>query len=249
MIGIYKFQNQINNHIYIGQSINIEKRYKDHMYAAYNPNASDYNSQFHQAIRKYGIENFSFEILEQVPEEEYSRELINFLECHYIELYDSYHNGYNATPGGGYTGEANIMRGEKNGRALLTEADVHYIRECYNAHIPFKNVYNEFKDKISKRGFQNIWWFKTWSYICPEYYTKENKYWHSHQAKANSSEVAAKNQRVFSVDEVLQARQNFYINHMSIQQIYQQYFSNKAKSTVYNMIMGKTYKDIPIITQ
>ena len=43
MIGIYKFTNKINGHIYIGQSINIEKRKKDHYYSSYNKNANDYN--------------------------------------------------------------------------------------------------------------------------------------------------------------------------------------------------------------
>lgn len=155
MIGIYKYQNKINNHIYIGQSINIEQRQKNHIYSSYNKQASDYNSQFHKAIRKYGIENFDFTILIEITKEEYSQELLNSLEKFYINFYDSYKNGYNATPGGEQFGN-DMHKGSSNGRALLTEDDVIYIRNCYNNHIPFKDIYAIYSNKISKRGLQKI---------------------------------------------------------------------------------------------
>lgn len=60
MIGIYKYQNKINGHIYIGKSIDIKRRQSGHKFSAYNENANDYNSQFHQAIRKYGLDMFDF---------------------------------------------------------------------------------------------------------------------------------------------------------------------------------------------
>ena len=134
MIGIYKYENKLNQHNYIGQSIDIEARQRNHLYSAYNEKTKDYNSQFHQAIRKYGIENFNFTIIAEVSPEEYSIELLNSLEKTFIKLYDSYHNGYNATEGGDAVGN-NIHKGETNGRALLTEEDVYYIRECYNGLI------------------------------------------------------------------------------------------------------------------
>lgn len=182
MIGIYKYENKINGHCYIGKSIDIERRQYNHKYSAYNQKARDYDSQFHQAIRKYGLDNFDFTVICSLSPEEYSEELLNQLEKTFIKLYNSYGNGYNATQGG----EDNPYRarvGESNGRALLTEEDVIYIRECYNAHIPFKKVYEEYSDKISKRGLQKVWWFQTWKNILPEYQTEENKYWHSHNAK------------------------------------------------------------------
>lgn len=100
MIGIYKYQNKINNKVYIGQSINLEQRKTAHKYAAYNENANDYNSQFHQAIRKYGIDNFSYEIIAEISNEEYSKKMLDDLEKYFISYYNSYKNGYNATPGG-----------------------------------------------------------------------------------------------------------------------------------------------------
>lgn len=183
MIGIYKYTNKYNGHSYIGKSIDIKRRQYNHKSSVYNKKANDYDSQFHQAVRKYGgFEAFDFEILIEIPEELYSLNLINQLEKFFIKKYNSYKNGYNATEGG----EDNPNRaqvGSKNGRAKLTEADVIDIRNCYNNHIPFKKVYEKYGNKIGKRGLQKVWWFQTWKHIHPEYHTEENRYWHSHDAK------------------------------------------------------------------
>ena len=243
MIGIYKYQNKLNGKVYIGQSIDIERRQYNHKSSAYNEKANDYNSQFHQAIRKYGLENFDFEIIAELTPEEYTKQILNQLEIFFIRYYDSFKNGYNATEGGDDAFGNNIHPGEKNGRAKLNEEDVRYIRECYNAHIPFREVYAEFQDKITKRGLQKVWWFDTWKNIYPEYHTEENKYWHSHQAKANPTEIASKNQRSFTEEEIKQMRLD-YDNGMTPKQVWKKYAPDKAWSTVYNAITRQTYKDI-----
>lgn len=95
MIGIYKFTNKINNKIYIGQSKNIETRYKRHLYDAKN----GATTVFHAAIRKYGIENFSFEIVKECKIEE-----LDELEKFYISNFNSLiPNGYNMQTGGKIT--------------------------------------------------------------------------------------------------------------------------------------------------
>lgn len=86
--GIYKITNISNNQCYIGQSINIEKRWKDHQRALDN-------YAIHKALRKYGIQNFTFEIIELCKVEE-----LNTKEQYWIKYYNSYINGYNETPGG-----------------------------------------------------------------------------------------------------------------------------------------------------
>lgn len=58
MIGIYKFTNKINGMSYIGQSVDIERRYKQYK----RINTDD--TIFHNAIREYGFEAFDFEIIE-----------------------------------------------------------------------------------------------------------------------------------------------------------------------------------------
>lgn len=243
MIGIYKYTNKINNKHYIGQSINLEMRKYAHKSSAFNEKANDYNSQFHQAIRKYGLENFEYEIIAEISAEEYTKAGLDALEKYFIKFYNSYENGYNATEGG----DNNPHRGQKgssNGRAKLTEEDVYYIRECYNAHIPFREVYNEYKNKISKRGLQKIWWFDTWKDINPEYHTEENKKWHASKAKANSSKIAANNKRSFTDEQVKLMREDYDNNGMSPKEIWKKYAPEKAWSTVYNLLIRETYKDI-----
>ena len=65
MIGIYCFINKINNKKYIGQSINIEERKESHLRYYNNPNMKDYNTKFYRALRKYGTDQFTFQILEE----------------------------------------------------------------------------------------------------------------------------------------------------------------------------------------
>lgn len=97
MTGIYKITNNVNNKVYIGQSVNIASRWKEHLCKPFNPNDSSYNSYFYKAIRKYGIENFSFSIVEQCEKNE-----LNDKEQYWIRFYQSCdHNfGYNLTSGG-----------------------------------------------------------------------------------------------------------------------------------------------------
>lgn len=87
MIGIYKITNQINGKIYIGQSIHIERRWQEHK----QPSA---NSLIAKAIKKYGVENFVFEVLEELDVTDINK--LNQLEANYIQYYNSVTpNGYN----------------------------------------------------------------------------------------------------------------------------------------------------------
>lgn len=96
MIGIYKITNLINNKVYVGQSIDIKERWNQHKYKANNPKELGYNSAIHQAFRKYGIENFNFEVIEQCEVNE-----LDFKERYWIqELNSLVPNGYNILTGG-----------------------------------------------------------------------------------------------------------------------------------------------------
>ena len=95
MVGIYKIENKINGHIYIGQSVNIYQRWNNEKSTAFNPTSSAYNSPLSKAFRKYGIENFVFEVIEECGRDE-----LNNKERYWINHYDSFYNGYNQTLGG-----------------------------------------------------------------------------------------------------------------------------------------------------
>lgn len=93
MAYIYKITNLINNKVYIGETIcEIRVRWNQHKSTSFNPNSHSYNYHIHRSIRKYGIENFKIEELEQCSDEERFKR-----ETCYILLYESYkpEKGYN----------------------------------------------------------------------------------------------------------------------------------------------------------
>ena len=93
--GIYKITNKINDKAYIGQAIDIESRWSKEKSRAFQPNSHEYNKTLSKAFRKYGIENFTFEVIEEC-----NIDLLNQKEIYYISYYDTYFNGYNETTGG-----------------------------------------------------------------------------------------------------------------------------------------------------
>ena len=95
MIGIYKIENLINHKCYIGQAVDINRRWRKHRETYNEPKFPQYEYPLYRAMRKYGFENFSFEVLEEC-----SREELNEKEKIYIEKYDAFFNGYNQTLGG-----------------------------------------------------------------------------------------------------------------------------------------------------
>lgn len=94
---IYKITNQINNKVYIGQTIqNPNRRWEAHK----KPSILKQNKTYlAKAMNKYGKENFVFEVIETVN----SMEDLNNKECFWIGFYDSRNKekGYNLAYGGG----------------------------------------------------------------------------------------------------------------------------------------------------
>lgn len=91
---IYKITNITNNKVYIGQTARtVKERWHEHQKNAYQ---LELKRPLYHAMRKYGIENFTIEIIEEVADEQ----TLNERETYWIEYYDSYGRGYNATKGG-----------------------------------------------------------------------------------------------------------------------------------------------------
>ena len=91
---IYKITNKLNNKVYIGQTIQkpIERFYQ---HCAKKCDKYILNMVIHKAIFKYGKDNFTFEVIEEVPKQQ-----LNEREKYWIKYYNSYTDGYNSTKGG-----------------------------------------------------------------------------------------------------------------------------------------------------
>lgn len=92
MAFIYEIINDVNEKRYIGKTeFDINKRFKEHCRDAFKERNE--NRPLYRAMRKYGIEHFHVELIEETdfPEER---------EMYWISQKDTYHNGYNATMGG-----------------------------------------------------------------------------------------------------------------------------------------------------
>lgn len=121
MIGIYKIENLINGKVYIGQSRNIEKRWTAHRTRPFNQNSKQYDLALYRSIRKYGLENFSFVVLEETLIED-----LDNREKYWIEYYDSHNKekGYNLTDGGNSATSTILTKKQVDEIKLLLETDM-----------------------------------------------------------------------------------------------------------------------------
>lgn len=95
--GIYRITNLINGKVYIGQSKNIRRRWKEHRNRYNRSSDHQHDCPLYKAMRKYGLQNFQFNIECLCSPEE-----LDVKEIEYIEKYSSYKEdrGYNLTLGG-----------------------------------------------------------------------------------------------------------------------------------------------------
>ena len=92
---IYKITNLVNSKCYIGFTEDTKRRWKQH-----KVNRKNGVKPLYQAFRKYGLENFTFEVIYESEDRE---ETLLIKEPYYINLYDSIRNGYNFQEGGSNT--------------------------------------------------------------------------------------------------------------------------------------------------
>lgn len=92
MQGIYIIKNNINKKVYVGKSLDIEKRWQGHRYSltTKTPNKKTVNRHLYHAVQKYGIDNFSFHIIEELID----IEDINERELLWMDTFDSCNREY-----------------------------------------------------------------------------------------------------------------------------------------------------------
>lgn len=148
---LYQITNLINNKVYIGQTNNITKRWSNHKCC----NSPD--MVIAKAIKKYGIENFKFEVLyRNIPIEE-----IDELERKTIlEKNCRVPNGYNVAEGGSEHTDIHKY-GADNSNAKLTEEDVLNIRQLHKDGVTNSELYKLYP-QVTPSSIRNIINGKTW---------------------------------------------------------------------------------------
>ena len=93
--GIYLITNKINNHMYVGGSIDIERRFREH-----KRGADVDNQAIDRAILKYGKENFTYQIITELPPD---WKIIGNHEKYWVKFYNTFKDRkhYNLDEGGG----------------------------------------------------------------------------------------------------------------------------------------------------
>lgn len=191
MVGIYMYKNKQNGKIYIGQSVNINRRRREHLQ---NPSES---SKFDNHLKALGEEAFEFSILEECKAEE-----LDEREKYWINFYNSIENGYNINPGG------QVKHGEKNIWSKLNEIQVLEIIKLLEEHkLNNKQIANIFK--VSNSTIDGINRCLTWRHL--HHYTKnirqENlnllEHKHSSQGGENSPTNKITEEMAISIIEKL----------------------------------------------
>lgn len=141
---IYKITNKINQMVYIGLTIvPINKRWTQHKSAANR----GLNTPLYNAMRKYGIDNFTIELLKKCNTEQELKQS----EIDAIKEYSSYirdGKGYNLTLGGDGLGKIDHNFGEGQYKALLTDKMVEFIRDPKHWNISHKDMVQMVNEKF-----------------------------------------------------------------------------------------------------
>lgn len=155
---IYKFTNKINGHCYIGQTNNLQKRYNGHKSESFNSKVNGYWLPLHCAIRKYGIENFSYEVIEEIADGE-SQQFINEREKYFIQYYHSLidENGYNVTIGGEGCPKPPLSYEEKLERSkLFTGKEIQDIQQRLINDEEYDDIEKIYAPKLKRTFLVNI---------------------------------------------------------------------------------------------
>lgn len=224
---IYCYTNKINGKKYIGQTINPNSRYNAHKSAVYNTNNQEYNTPVHQAMRKYGYENFSYEVLEENIDDV---ELLNKLESYYIKTMHTLttEHGYNILPGGYNSKRPPFSEEHKRklseAHSKLSYDEIVFIRHKYSEGDSPSKIYNTyFKNKVNYTSFLNIWTGKRYGHILPELINSGR---HTKMTK----------------DKVLAIRKDRDSNSLSYAELANKY--GCSKSTIADIISRRTWKNI-----
>ena len=227
MACIYKI-NYPNNKIYIGCTIDLKRRMREHNY-----NSHQKLCPCDLAIKKYG-KIIEIEVLEFIND----LSIMEEREKYWINFYNSNNKqiGYNLTNGG----DACYQNGEKNSRAVFTNKEVLDIRKRRFLKERKKDVYQDYKNH-SFGSFEKIWLGHGYPNVGSEYLIPTNsKTRAEYSSEANQG---VKNGRAkCSKEQVLDIRKR-YDNGESFVDI-QKIYNFLSKSTVRRIALRESYSSI-----
>ena len=160
-MNIYVITNNVNGKQYVGLTTkSIEERFQKHKYTA----LSGGGYYLHNAMRKYGVENFSLQYVCSAQNIEELKEK----EIAYIAKFNTFHEGYNLTKGGDFTSNNGkvVVKNELNENVQIDIEEFLDNREHYR-HVNegmitiFKHsnkmrvTTNEYKEKYFKEGWRS----------------------------------------------------------------------------------------------
>lgn len=153
---IYAIQNLVNQKIYIGQSINVIKRWEYHIS---HMEKLSHKYPLYKDMQTQGISQFTFRILEH----NISIDLLNEKEQYYIQKYNSIKNGYN------------IQIGGKNTHTQkLTQQEINQIYQLLRDRVPMNEIAQLYQVDISTISDINCG--DTWFNPTIEYPVRKQKY-------------------------------------------------------------------------
>lgn len=147
---IYKFTNKVNGMSYIGQSINPTKRYREHFYKT-KKNVP----YFDRIARKYGEDNFIFEIIDSSN----NNDEIDKLEQFYIKKYNTLKPfGYNILKGGrkqrGAWNSKKIKEFDLDGNYINTYESASYYHNFINSEYKREGITKSCNKKVKYKDRQ-----------------------------------------------------------------------------------------------
>lgn len=233
---IYAIINKINGKLYIGQTNNPKKRWMGHKYHSKNNNSG---MIIHSAIRKYGIQNFSFEIIE---DNILTLDEVNSKEEWWIKYCQSNirNFGYNISSGG-YNGTH--LAGENSWKAKLTNVQAKKIRELFDSK---KYSFNDLAGiySVTDESIRDIIYNETYydeNYLLNKDSLEQAKNIAKSQCLLKISSTNSTH-TTFSENDIINIRNLYTIDGYSCNQISEIY--NIHKATTLSIIRLKTFKNI-----
>lgn len=223
MTGIYSWINLINNKRYIGQSIDIERRRKQHIQGV-----GKFTTKISRAMAKYGVENFDFVVIEECSLEELNQKESYWIH-HYRTLDDRW--GYNTTD---VDENGCIVVGQYNPNTKLSDADVIEIRHrLHILHQTLSEVYEDYNDRISYDSFWQAAHGKTWTHLDTSMIGSlvNNKGQNNSRTKLTD-------------DDVLEIRNRIHIQQQEQLYVYQDYKDLISFDAFRKLVKGETWTHI-----